>query len=103
MTKIQPDFAVIAEIGAASGLYSWFMATFVRSGRVPFKIALAILAIPFLLIYLIAPNVVVLVLFALALVPICAVAIRTRQYAGREKREMGSADCFRVAESRMRL
>lgn len=78
-------FALYTDIGAASGLFSWYMATLVNGRRVRLGSALLVLAIPFLLIFLLSQSLnpftayVVVMLFMSVSLPSCVVAIRKRR------------------------
>jgi hypothetical protein len=80
-------FNLYTEIGAASGVFSWYMTTFVHGGRIRLGRALVITAIPFFLIFFLSIGenpftaFVAVVLFTLAIIPSCAVAV------GRRKRD----------------
>jgi hypothetical protein len=72
-------FNLYTEIGAASGFFSWYMATLVGGGHVRLGCASLILAIPFLLAFLLSPGYAVILLFAMVAIPPCVVAgIRQR-------------------------
>jgi hypothetical protein len=78
-------FTLYSAISAASGFFSWYMAILIQSGRVRLVRALAVLAIPFFLIFLLSlydnpfTAYVVIVLFALTSFPSCVVARRRRR------------------------
>ena len=78
-------FNLYTEIGAVSGFFSWYMATLVEGERVGLGCALFVLAIPFLPVFLLSLDLnpltacVVMVLFALAVIPSCVVARRSRR------------------------
>jgi hypothetical protein len=73
-------FNLYTGIGAASGFFSWYMATLVTNRHVRLGRACLVLAIPFFLILLLALGEnpltarVVIVLFTLAVIPSCVVA-----------------------------
>jgi hypothetical protein len=77
-------FNLYTEIGAATGFFSWYMTTRVHGGHVRLGRALVILAIPFFLIFLLSLGenpftaFVVVVLFTLAIMPSCAIALGRR-------------------------
>ena len=81
---VQFYFNLYTEIGAASGFFSWYMAALVTRGHVRLGRASVVLAIPFFLIFLLSLGenpltaCVVVVLFTLAILPLCAVAVRRR-------------------------
>jgi hypothetical protein len=74
-----------AEIGAASGLFSWYMATPVEGRRVRLGSAMLVVAIPFFSIFLLSLNLnpltacAVVAIFALAVIPSCVVAARSHR------------------------
>jgi hypothetical protein len=78
-------FNLYTEIGAATGFFSWYVTILVHGGHVRLGRALVILAIPFFPIFFLSLGensstaFVVVVLFALAIMPSCAVAIGRRK------------------------
>jgi hypothetical protein len=78
-------FNLYTEIGAASGFFSWYLATLVNNRRVHVGSACLILAIPFFLVLLLSLDnnpltaLAVIVLFTLAVIPSCVVAGKSRR------------------------
>ena len=72
---VQFYFNLYTALGAASAFFSWYMATLVAAGDVRLGCASLILAIPLLFAFLLSPVHPVMLLFALAAIPPCMVAV----------------------------
>ena len=73
-------FNLYTGLGAASGVFSWYIAALVGRGHVRLGCASLILATPFLFAFLLSPGYAVTVLFAMVAIPTCvATVIRHRR------------------------